>query len=248
MLALLKQFAWFVLKSPQRTVVGFHTLLLDIKCQLYLVNHRLFKKRKHINLTFCIPLYNRTDNFLEYFLKSYLEMDAKNNVKTEIIIADAGSEDINKIINLNLPDIKKIVQESKPFTRAAYVNLAANEAENGILFVCDADISLPKDFLEKVYNNTTELNVWFPICQWQINSNEPTWKWFSAGTGLVAIYKENWQKLGGLNENFTEWGKEDWEFYFRCYKQQIPSHRTKVEGLYHHWHPSLKPKDFINYF
>jgi hypothetical protein len=53
---------------------------------------------------------------------------------------------------------------------------------------------------------------------------------------------------GVLDEKYSSWGKEDWDLFFRFYKAGIMPLRTRVKGLYHHWHTPSRPADFKKMF
>ena len=134
------------------------------------------------------------------------------------------------------------------FTRASALNLAMRQAQGNLVYICDADISVPKNLAQLVYKNISKKTAWFPVCQWQMNEKKSQWRWFTEGTGIFAATKKQLEKTGYYDEKYLTWGKEDWELFFRFYRNGIAPRRTNCEGLYHHWHPLSQPADFVKWF
>ncbi len=236
----IKQFLWRVFISPERKYVGWHTLWIDLMGRLSV----FFKPTKLESLTICIGIKNRTENLLSLVIHSLKECE--NRDKITLSIFDAGSTDIE---NLELA-IKKHWQGQliytkiqQPFTRSKTFNQAILQAETKLIMACDADIYLPKDIVKKVNTFTTHQTAWFPIVWWQ-NEDKQTGRFFTEGTGIFSATKSNFIKAGMYDESIKEWGKEDWLLYFSFYKKGIACLRTKEKNMVHHFHSSLKPKDF----
>ena len=64
------------------------------------------------------------------------------------------------------------------------------------------------------------------------------------GKGIFASSKSHLEKIGSYNEDFITWGDEDWELFFRFYKNKIRPHRTWEQNLIHHYHESKRPQDY----
>ena len=69
-------------------------------------------------------------------------------------------------------------------------------------------------------------------------STEPFGFWEIEGLGLIALYKSDWDKIGGMNvKEFTnKWGGEDWEFVDRLLEARMEVERIKMVHLFHHFH------------
>jgi len=62
--------------------------------------------------------------------------------------------------------------------------------------------------------------------------------WQMDGFGLMAMYKSDWNRLGGMNiEDYKfKWGGEDWDLIDRVLMMTFEVERIKYPGLYHHYH------------
>ncbi|MBC7425667.1 MAG: hypothetical protein H7321_03940 [Bacteroidia bacterium] len=237
--ARLKQLLWFIFKAPQRKFVGFDTLATEVKAYVSLAA----KSNKLKPVSICTGLKNRSQNYLDYVLKSISV--AEHSELIELCVFDCGSDDMPDLV----VEIRKIwkgslIFQSVPgvFSRSHTFNKAVELSTNDIIFICDADISLPADIVKRINKNVTDKAAWFPI----INSIEKdgTEKPFRSGAGIFASLKESFVKAGLYDESFKTWGHEDWLLYFEFYKNDIAALRTFEPGIKHHWHPSLKPEDF----
>lgn len=240
----------FVFKLPQRKWVGSSSLLIDIKAySKVFYNYLFYFKSTKDKISICIPMYNRWEMFFEHLLPSLLKLKNRNQIVLSIY--DCGSEDFETHSN----QLRKIWPgefvlntEKTPFSRAVACNRALRQASSPFYFICDTDMSLPENFVHKFFQNVVSNGVWFPLCQWQIAKESENWRWFTEGCGMVGLSDAQLKTLGGLNENFKEWGKEDWDFYFDCYQHKYAAVRTRLPGFYHHWHTSHKPLNFIPVF
>lgn len=241
---MLKRFAWFVFKAPQRKLVGFGTLLTDLRGAVsILLNLLLPKKRQAIWI--CTGNFNRSKALLNFLIRSMSE--AENKEMLALSVVDCGSTDIQNLEE----EIRKIwagelvfSSTYEPFSRSKAFNRAIRQSKGEFIFVCDADISLPKNLPAMFSGFVSKRVAWFPVCQWQKQPDSPKWKWLTAGTGVFGASKTQLNNTGLYDESFTEWGKEDWELFFRFYKNGIMPLRNRVKGLWHHWHPSSQPENY----
>ena len=62
--------------------------------------------------------------------------------------------------------------------------------------------------------------------------------WEFHGYGLVGIYKDDWDKFGGMNvEEFkNKWGGEDVEMADRILMAGYEGYRKKVKNVVHYFH------------
>jgi len=173
-------------------------------------------------LTICVGLKNRT-----FFLVKCLIESAKNcidNEKIELSVFDCCSDDVNNIYDIikeNWSGVLCFKQENIEFSRSYCFNRAVENSKTDYVFLCDADMILPKNFVEQFFSNVSMEKTWFPVCFSLLKgrkfSNDETndgW-WRDAGYGMVGISKKTYMSLGGLNENFSVWGGEDNDFYNR---------------------------------
>ena len=66
----------------------------------------------------------------------------------------------------------------------------------------------------------------------------PRGRWEAQGFGLIGIYKEDWDRLGGLGqEHFDKkWGGEDWDLMERIVASGMEYERLRNTKIFHHWH------------
>jgi GT2 family glycosyltransferase len=70
--------------------------------------------------------------------------------------------------------------------------------------------------------------------------------WVSTLSGNMSLPAATYRRLGGFDENFTEWGFEHFELGYRAYLQQIPFYYQKQAVNVHLAHPrSHSYVDFI---
>jgi hypothetical protein len=166
-------------------------------------------------------------------------------------VFDCGSTDTPNLQE-RIQEIYKgqLIFRSEPidFTRSSSFNKAVKQANNELIFICDADFSLPKKLVQLIANYTSAHTFWFPIV-FYLYKNKPAvfhpnngeWMLYG-GKGIVGCYKKDYEKVGCLDEQFTSWGGEDEAFYLNCYASKMNIIRTRENQLLHHWHPSFNPK------
>lgn len=236
----IKYFLWKILKSPERNWVGWSTLLTDFKSRIF----SLFYFSKNQPISICVGVKNRSNNLVHVLIQSLNQAQSKDSIT--LCVLDCGSDDVPDLLNEIQNHWKgKLIYKKieQAFERSKVYNQAVNLSLNELVFICDADIQLPSDLVKKVNQYTNTLTAWFPILWW-MNEDRISGKFFSASTGMLATTKSNFIKTGGYDESIKEWGKEDWLLYFEFYKKGISCKRTFESNMIHHYHPTLKPKDF----
>ncbi len=244
MLTALKRFAWFWLKSPQRKQLGYTTISIDLMGLLGLFG----SKKSWETIWVCVGIKDRSDNVK----RLVTSLSAINGTGIfGLSIYDQGSTDSEALhlwLQKHWNGALVWESESGDFTRSAAFNRAIKQAKGDLIFACDADMTLPPDLENTIRRYVRPKTAWFPICQWQLNPKNPSWKWLSAGTGLFAAHKKWHGQAMVYDEKFQSWGGEDWDMFFRCYQSGIMPLRTRCKGLYHHWHESVKPDQYKNLF
>ena len=239
---------WWVFKSPQRKF-GLITLYNDLLGIFQFLFRRFFISVQPKPITICVGIFNRSEIFLTHFIPSLAQCNHSELI--ELSIVDCGSTDVSDL----QAQIQKVYKgklifysDVMPFTRASSFNKAVQQASHSLIFICDADFSLPRDLVQKCSDYTGEKTFWFPIVFYLYKNKPPFYhakhgEWMLwGGKGIVACYKKDFEQLGGLNEKYTSWGGEDEEFYLRCYENNMRVIRCREKHLLHHWHPSFNPK------
>lgn len=229
------------------------------------------------SVSIILSTYNNP-NFLELCLRSCERQTYKF---FEVIIADDGSLNstknmIDMLRNKLSFDIKHIWHEDKGFRKARILNEAIKEAVGKLLIFTDQDCILPKDFIKKHVEKSTEDNFIIGSRKWvkkeatcfgikeNIISEEYCEKnskfspfeqlcrlvfsRFGMGTGCnMSVLRKAIVDINGFNEDFEGYGAEDAELGYRLFKKGI---KAKFENnslyVYHLWHPSLSKYLRIN--
>ncbi len=239
----LKQWLWQVFKTPQRKMVGWHTLWTDLKAALFLKQPSSLQP-----VTICIGIKDRNMPLLHHVIPSLNNCNHPELIT--LSIDDAGSTDLQNpeaSIRQYWKGALIYNRHKRTFTRSLTFNAAIQQSNTELVMACDADISLPTDIVEKINRYATKTTAWFPQVWW-LNNDKTTGRFFSEGTGIFAATKTNFNATGGYDESITQWGKEDWLLYFAFYKKGIACLRTNEQDMVHHPHPSLKPDDFEKMF
>lgn len=194
------------------------------------------------NISICVSTKNRSYQILNHLIPS-LNICANKDL-IDLSLYDCGSDDV--------PDLEKEIRDKWTgtlvyknnnivFHKTLSVNNAVKQSFSDFIFLCDADMTLPIDFVDQYWANVSTEMCWFPIC-FSLYKDKPKdiktengW-WRATGTGMVGISKYNFLSIGGLDEKFKTWGGEDDDFLNRCKVKGFKINRANCTGLYHNWH------------
>ena len=211
-------------------VIGYFTFLL--------------KKKGLGPITICTGIKNRSENYLNVLLASLKECENKELI--QLSIYDCHSTDVPDLeseIKKKWDGVVTFYSEEIDFTRSYSFNKAIKQSCTELLFICDADMSIPSNIVSLVNKYVTKKSSWFPISL-HLDKTGMQGKFKMEGKGIFASSKSHLEKIGYYNEDFKTWGDEDWEMFFRFYKSRIRPHRTKEQYLIHHYHESKRPEDY----
>ena len=234
---------WWLFKSPQRKF-GWQTLWNDLIALFYFCFYSFFKVNKLQQISICVGIYNRSDLFLNRFI------DSLNNAKhfdlIELSVFDCGSDDrenLEQDIRNKWKGKLKFISQKIKFTRAFSFNQAVEQSSSDIIFICDADMCVPENIVSVCNHFTSSNLVWYPIVFYKPKDENEKGHWMQyGGKGMLACHKTEFLKVGKLNENFVEWGREDDELWERFMKNGYRIIRNRQNGLIHNWHKSFNPK------
>ncbi len=200
-----------------------------------------FSPRQNItHITIIVPICNRLDAFEKAFLPSFLTLQ-KIEINVSLFLVCCNNDYLALENSIKKSNVQKftILQTDTPFARGAYLNLALLRLQESFVFVCDADIELPKNFSELYVKYVKKNCAWYPIC---VLLSEQFFfeRWYDEGTGIVGFY----QKKYSYDSEIKNWGNEDWLFLFELYGQSIYPIRSREKNIKHHHH---RPVDKAGY-
>ena len=68
----------------------------------------------------------------------------------------------------------------------------------------------------------------------------PVGYWETLGFGLFAIYKSDFDNVGGMKtRKYSNWGGEDWDLLDQVLMSRMEVERLKIPNFYHFYHPPL---------
>jgi hypothetical protein len=188
----------------------------------------------------CVGHKNRSEALLGHLIESMNECIYKDRLRLSVF--DCGTEgDILGEIQEHWKGSLEFRQKVEPFTRTHSLNEAVEQCPSDFIFLCDADMTLPRDFPEQFHENVGRGKVWFPICysmrKGKHRSLDPRDGWWrDSGMGMAGFYKPDFEQVGAMNIEFRKWGDEDYDLHERCVEAGYEIVREKCVGLFHNWH------------
>ncbi|MFY8021382.1 MAG: galactosyltransferase-related protein [Bacteroidia bacterium] len=239
---------WFLFKAPQRKI-GLYTIWLDIKGITHYLIQTFNPTQELAPISICVGTKNRSKIFIRNFVRSL--NNCKHPHLIELSVFDCDSNDVANFEELIRKEFQgKLIFKSEniPFSRAVAFNKAVLQSTNDLIFICDADFSIPKNIVSMVNKFTDSQQAWFPIV-FYLYKNKPEFyspkngEWMIwGGKGILACQKKDFLKIGMIDETFIGWGGEDEELWQRFYQNKFVIIRNRCKELLHHWHPSENPK------
>jgi glycosyltransferase involved in cell wall biosynthesis len=239
---------WWLFKSPQRKTAP-SIILADLAGIAFYIYRSLIPVARMKRISICTGLYNRTDQYTNHLLPSIQRM--KNKGYIELSVYDCGSTDIKNlesVIRKQWEGSLVFSSEQRAFSRSYALNKAIAQSNNEYIFICDADMSLPPDFVEKFSGLVTTKSVWYPIYfflfpnkQAVVSKENGVWETYGS-KGMFGAHKKTFIKAGQLNEDYQEWGHEDTDLWERFHQYGYIVIRNKQKNFFHHWHNTFNPK------
>ncbi|MFN4971981.1 MAG: glycosyltransferase [Bacteroidota bacterium] len=226
-----------------------HTVLTDVLGLTIYVTRFFFPKKKLQPLSICTGIYNRSSNYLNRLLNSLEHAEYKHLI--ELSVFDCCSDDISDLeaeIRKRWKGKLVFTREPVKFARSYTFNKAVDQASHELIFICDADLSLPKNIVNLCNQYTGKNTVWYPIYFFLYKDkpailNRENGEWEQYGSrGMLACTKNAFYDAGRLNEAYTVWGGEDTDLWERFHRRHYIIIRNRVKGLFHHWHQTFNKK------
>jgi len=126
-----------------------------------------------------------------------------------------------------------------PFLQSRGLNTSFHVASGPVVFFCDCDILLSREFIDRLLSVVKPGVAYFPICWASPSSGSTKWYWRTGAYGLCAFTKPDFLRFGPWNEKAATWGYIDNQLLAKC-KGSIKIVREKVPDLVHMWHPHTK--------
>ena len=217
-------------------------------------------------VNFVIPLYGRSEPFLRFIKTfENVALKTNENVSlTVVFFRDGKNEDQYKEIDTMIHQLSTLyphhdlhlIPLQGSFQRAiAFQNAVSLFADDALLFLVDIDCSIDQNLLHRIrYNTHQGEQAFFPIMFSQYNpkivslfstthqgnkynrfaSNNGYWR--ASSYGQVALYKSDFDAVGGFNTDIKGWGKEDTDFATRIHRKRLHIFRSPDPGLVHIYH------------
>lgn len=64
----------------------------------------------------------------------------------------------------------------------------------------------------------------------------PSGYWEDMGFGPIAMYKYDWNQIGGFVKHREGWGGEDWDLIDQVAKKGLEFERSRTPYMYHYFH------------
>ncbi len=198
-------------------------------------------------LSICIAIKNRSrlpvgDETLELFpqcvralARAAEQMADKGEI--ELVVADFQSDDwpLQEWLESEAAPLKvRVVPLGDRFSRGKGLNAAVEAASSDRIFLCDADMLLKPEGIQRSIDIIDSGKAWFPTYQCLSREGHPEF-WQDFSHGMSAFHRELFQKAGPVPE-FESWGGED-DLFHESLARFVPIIRERSPYLEHQWHP-----------
>lgn len=210
---------------------------------------------------FILPLSGRFEVF-QRFLQNYEEVCLTSGEKTTLLVVlyrrkteDSFNQTVDLIERLKYKYRSAsidILPVAEAFSRAKALNFGASRLKiNDLMFFVDVDIVFTNAALYRIRANTLlGKQIYFPVVFSQYNPkifpkdlrndafsiDEKTGFWRQFGFGIVSLYKQDYEAVGGFDLSIQGWGKEDVDFFEKVVKSNIKIFRAADKDLVHVYH------------
>ncbi|XP_071844885.1 chondroitin sulfate synthase 1-like [Apostichopus japonicus] len=235
-----------------------------------------FINKSKETIHFIMPLAGRLENF-QTFMKNFEKtcLVPGDSVKLLVVLFEKDDDDQSEAIEETLMKYAKqypnydlrLLHGVGDFKRGAALDLGASQfPKSALMLFVDVDMYLSPGFVSRCRLNTAlGSQVFFPSFFSQYNPDfvygpeshpsstlvisKETGFFRNHGYGIVCLYNEDLQRVGGLDSSIVGWGFEDVDLYQKFVSSNITILRTPDPGLIHIYHPvecdvMLEPKQY----
>lgn len=206
-----------------------------------------------------VPLSGRITAFLR-FLDNFREVQSKDKyISLAVVVFPEAAESLhqfNRLLSI-LDEIQrsgiavKVAQLGGFFSRAAALQRGSSLfGSDSLLLFLDVDMQFTNEVITRVRLNTIQRKqMYFPIVFSQYsrrflsenNTNnselsERRGYWRQFGFGIVSLYNNDLQSVGGFNVSIQGWGMEDVNLYDRVIRSNLSIFRAIDPNLVHIYH------------
>ncbi len=189
--------------------------------------------------------------------KAFDYIDRQSNQNFEVIFIDYGSDDIfsnesaNLIGNYNFAKYHFNATKGWFWNRAHALNTGVKLAKGEIVLICDIDLIIEPDFIEKISKLDFKYAFYIFECFYLPENFDFEKKnvlidgihYRQDYVGLCAAKKEDILAINGLDEYFMVWGAEDEDYYKRLENLGLKMIRLNATEykVFHKWHMTESP-------
>jgi N-terminal domain of galactosyltransferase/Glycosyl transferase family 2 len=201
---------------------------------------------------------------LPLLLKTLASFRAQAGVSFEVVVVE---QDFVPRIGPFLPDWVRHVwsrpfDESLPYSRSWAFNVGAQFARGQVLFLHDNDLLVPTDYISGILDRIREGAQVVNAKRFVFYMSQRTTEAVCAGSdsllaepptsivqnalggGSVAITRQSFLDIGGMDESFVGWGGEDNEFWDRAQTLRVWNYGWL--SLVHLWHAAQPGKQDLS--
>lgn len=198
-------------------------------------------------ISVCIAIKNRSrlsvgQDLLELFPRCVRALaKAAEQFKTqgdlELVVVDFQSDDwpLEDWLSREAGPLKiKVIKLEDRFSRGKGLNAAVQASTSDRVFLCDADMLVEPDAIQRAIEVIDSGRAWFPTYQCLDRAGAPQF-WQDLSHGMSAFHRKLFEQAGQVPE-FESWGGED-DLFHESLARLVPIVRERSPFLQHQWHP-----------
>ncbi|CDW56591.1 chondroitin sulfate synthase 1 [Trichuris trichiura] len=207
-----------------------------------------------------VPLHKRLTS-LQRFVAHFEKHCLRNGEKVSLIVVLFPSDDSEsdfqiaqtlhnlEVVYQKQSNISLVVLKKQPFNRAFALSRGAELCPAGsLMFFADVDMLFTRQLLHRIRLNTIKnRQVFFPVVFSEYKPASDGQNHFNHfymnghfryfGFGLVSLYREDFDAVGGMNTKIRGWGLEDVDLFEKCLNNPMISiFRAPEPDLIHVYH------------